>query len=206
MAGNTYATSGVVNLFDTHTIMTLPVNVEVEHARTLEARLVERARSGDVASFERIYRLHSGRVHGLCLRMLRDGAIAEDCVQETFITAWRHLHSFQARSTLATWLHRIAVNTVLARSRRKSLRNEPASFDEPPETAADAAEVMDLERVIGELPEGARHVLVLQGIYGYTHEEVAQMLGVAVGTCKAQLHRARKLLAERLAPNGKRER
>ena len=203
MAGNTHATTYAVDLFDTHTTRTLPVNVEVEHARALEARLVERARAGDAASFERIYRLHSARVYGLCLRMLRDSAVAEDCVQETFITAWRHLHSFQAHSTLATWLHRIAVNTVLARSRRKSARNELASGDEQPETAnretaADAAQVMDLERAIGELPEGARHVLVLQGIYGYTHEEVAQMLGVAVGTCKAQLHRARKLLAQRL--------
>jgi RNA polymerase sigma-70 factor (ECF subfamily) len=166
-----------------------------------EARLIEHARRGDTAAFEALYRKYVGRVHGLCLRMCRDHAIAEDCVQETFIKAWRNLSRFELRSAFGTWLHSIAVNAVLGRSRRKvdlhsvelSEGDEPVDSDWP-----DTGEAMDLERLIQELPDGARHVVVLQGIYGYTHEETASFLGIAVGTCKAQLHRARKLLAKRI--------
>jgi RNA polymerase sigma-70 factor (ECF subfamily) len=167
-----------------------------------ERRLIDRARRGDHAAFESIYRAQVGRIYGLCLRMLRDAAAAEDCVQETFISAWRSLGSFEGRSSLGTWLHRIAVNAVLARSRRKEplVHGEDADaapgVDLPP--LADAMDVLDLEQLIAGLPTGARHVLVLQGVYGYTHEETAEFLGIAVGTCKAQLHRARKLLAERM--------
>ena len=167
-----------------------------------DRRLIERARRGDPAAFESIYRTHVGRVYGLCLRMLQDAAAAEDCAQETFISAWRSLRTFEGRSALGTWLHRIAVNVVLGRGRRK----EPVVHVEEPEEAvganlpplADAMDVLDLEQLIAGLPTGARHVLVLQGVYGYTHEETAEFLGIAVGTCKAQLHRARKLLAERM--------
>lgn len=167
-----------------------------------ERRLIDRARKGDQAAFEAIYRAHSGRVYGLCLRMLQDPAAAEDCVQETFISAWRNLPRFEGRSSLGTWLHRIAVNTVLGRVRRK----EPVVHSAEPEdhagaelpVLADAMDVLDLEQLIATLPTGARHVLVLQGVYGYTHEETADFLGIAVGTCKAQLHRARKLLTERM--------
>ena len=163
----------------------------------------ERARLGDARAFERIYREHSGRVYGLCLRLTRDPTMAEDCTQETFINAWRNLPSFEGRSALGTWLHRIAVNASLARARRGSLEivPQPSGDDEEPPfegTAPDETPPMDLEAAVSKLPEGARHVLVLYGIYGYTHEEAAGMLGIAVGTCKAQLHRARRLLRERL--------
>jgi RNA polymerase sigma-70 factor (ECF subfamily) len=209
MSGNAIETSRALlwttDLYGTSATRDRSVSTNVTDAPAIERRLIERAQAGDVAAFERIYRLHSGRVHGVCLRMLRNNvATAEDCTQETFITAWKHLATFEARSSLATWLHRIAVNTVLARGRLKSVQNEQTVLDELPEeidatsTAADAAETLDLERLIEDLPAGARNVLVLQGIYGYSHEEVADMLGVAVGTCKAQLHRARKLLSERL--------
>ncbi len=162
-----------------------------------------RARLGDTRAFERIYREHSGRVYGLCLRLTRDPATAEDCTQETFINAWRNLPRFEGRSALGTWLHRIAVNAALARSRKGSLEIVPQPAGEEDDTpyegeAADETPPMDLEAVVESLPEGARHVLVLYGIYGYTHEEAAGMLGIAVGTCKAQLHRARRLLRERL--------
>lgn len=181
-----------------------------------EGMLVTAARGGDVSAFERLYRAHCSRVLGLCLRMTRRRDVAEDCVQQTFIRAWRSLAAFEGRSAFGTWLHRIAVNEVLMHQRKRATRPEldarsergPAPADhsseyeellQPPSSAErDAADVMDVERALASLPEGSRHVVILQAVYGYSHEEVADMLGIAVGTCKAQLHRGRKLLRERL--------
>jgi RNA polymerase sigma-70 factor, ECF subfamily len=173
-----------------------------------EPALVQRARDGDVGAFERLYRQNVGRVYALCLRLTRNSATAEDCTQEAFINAWRSLGRFEIRSAFGTWLHRIAVNVVLTR-RRPSVAwmdgaadpmAEVTEASEPDWTLDTAVEVEEIEQAIGELPEGARDVLVLSGIYGYSHEETAQMLGVAEGTCKAQLHRARALLRRRLQP------
>ncbi|MDH5227260.1 MAG: RNA polymerase sigma factor, partial [Gammaproteobacteria bacterium] len=130
---------------------------------------------------------------------------AEDCVQETFVQAWRNLGQFETRSAFGTWLHRIAVNVVLQQVRRRhetlgeadSIEREVADRMADP-LAADPARDRDLEAAIAELPAGARHVLVRVGLYGHSHEEASQLLGVAVGTCKAQLHRARALLGARL--------
>jgi RNA polymerase sigma-70 factor, ECF subfamily len=165
-----------------------------------EGALVQRACAGDVRAFERLYREHSGRVYGLCLRMTRDAAAAEDCTQETFINAWRALARFETRSSFATWLHRIAVNVALAKRRRVSpaVELEEDEQIESDWTLETPLEVNEIESAIGGLPDGARDVLVLHAIYGYSHGEAAQMLGVAEGTCKAQLHRARRLLRERL--------
>jgi RNA polymerase sigma-70 factor, ECF subfamily len=166
-----------------------------------EAALVQRACAGDARAFERLYREHAGRVYGLCLRMTRDVQLAEDCTQDTFINAWRALAQFETRSSLSTWLHRIAVNVSLAK-RRKSTAVEPLPEDEAGSTGEWAletpVEVQEIESAIGALPEGARDALVLHALYGYSHGEAAQMLGIAEGTCKAQLHRARKLLRARL--------
>ncbi|MBL8270402.1 RNA polymerase sigma factor [Steroidobacter sp.] len=171
-----------------------------------DASLVTAARGGDTRAFERLYRAHSGKVMGLCLRMTRRRDVAEDCVQQTFIRAWRSLQAFEGRSAFGTWLHRIAVNEVLSHGRNHGTRfesNEDAiehAIAEPGEGSKeyDAGEVMDVERALSTLPEGSRHVVVLQAVYGYSHEEVADMLGIAVGTCKAQLHRGRRLLRERM--------
>jgi RNA polymerase sigma-70 factor (ECF subfamily) len=178
---------------------------QVESSRIdWEGALVERARAGDTRAFERLYREHAGRVYGLCLRMTREPQLAEDCTQETFINAWRALARFETRSSLGTWLHRIAVNVALAK-RRKAARDEPLpdveveeEAIEPDWTLETPVEVQEIEDAIGALPEGARDALVLHALYGYSHTEAAQMLGLAEGTCKAQLHRARKLLRERL--------
>lgn len=171
-----------------------------------EAGLVQRARSGDMRAFERLYRDHVGRVYGLCLRLTRDPAGAEDCAQEAFVNAWRALGRFETRSSFGTWLHRIAVNVVLSRRRRPSEQIEPTARDSE-EAEADGewtldtpVEIGEIEAAIAGLPDGARDVLVLCGIYGYSHGEAAQMLGVAEGTCKAQLHRARALLRAKLHP------
>jgi RNA polymerase sigma-70 factor (ECF subfamily) len=167
-----------------------------------EGALIQRARRGDSHAFERLYREYSGRVYGLCLRMTRDPAAAEDCTQEAFINAWRALDRFETRSAFGTWIHRIAVNVVLGKRRRVSFGNEtsiePADLEASEWSFDTPVEENEIEEAIARLPEGARDVLVLSGIYGYSHMETAQMLGIAEGTCKAQLHRARKLLAERL--------
>jgi RNA polymerase sigma-70 factor (ECF subfamily) len=168
------------------------------------AALVERARSGDARAFERLYREHAGKVYGLCLRMTRDAALAEDCTQETFVNAWRALGRFETRSSLGTWLHRIAVNVALAKRRKVTPVIASQEIDaeegaaETEWTLETPLEVQEIEAAIGGLPEGARDVLVLYAIYGYSHAEAAQMLGIAEGTCKAQLHRARGLLRDRL--------
>jgi RNA polymerase sigma-70 factor, ECF subfamily len=167
-----------------------------------EGALVERARNGDTRAFERLYREHSGRVYGLCLRMTREPHLAEDCTQETFINAWRALGGFETRSSLSTWLHRIAVNVTLAKRRKAGAVEAPLDDDEADAGSGWAletpVEVHEIESAIAALPEGARDALVLHALYGYSHLEAAQMLGIAEGTCKAQLHRARRLLRERL--------
>jgi len=176
--------------------------------RLEEQRLVEAAAGGSTAAFEVLYRLHAGRVHGLCRRMTQHRETAEDCTQDTFLQAWRALPGFQNRSAFGTWLHTIAVNTVLARRRRLAPHEtQTQSLDEAASLIADSAAhdpaaARDLESAIATLPPGARDVLVLVAIYGYAHEEAARMLGIAVGTSKAQLHRARHLLATRLAYEG----
>jgi RNA polymerase sigma-70 factor (ECF subfamily) len=180
----------------------------MSHAQLQESRvdwegaLVQRASAGDSRAFERLYREHAGKVYGLCLRLTRDAQLAEDCTQETFINAWKALAQFETRSSLGTWLHRIAVNVALGRRRRASPVMEAPAQDEDGAlggfTLETPVEVRELETAIGELPDGARDALVLHALYGYSHGEAAQMLGIAEGTCKAQLHRARKLLRERL--------
>ncbi len=180
---------------------------EFERARRAadERALVQSAQRGSQAAFEALYRNHVGRVYGLCLRMTANSATAEDCTQEAFIQAWRSLPAFESRSAFGTWLHRIAVNAVLAQGRRRRERlGHDASADEaaaslPDPSVGDDGAVLDLEAAIGRLPAGARQALVLVGIYGYSHQEAAALLGIAVGTCKSQLHRARQLLGERLA-------
>jgi RNA polymerase sigma-70 factor (ECF subfamily) len=178
-------------------------------AATPDADLVERARDGDVAAFEQLYRAHAGRVYGLCLRMTGQPEMAEDLTQDAFVNAWKSLPGYEGRSSFSTWLHRIAVNAVLARRRGPQGRGEVSLTDDSGEqmefaadTGMDEATPIDIERAIAALPPGARDIVVLHGIYGYSHEEAAGMLGVAVGTCKAQLHRARHLMRARMQPEG----
>ena len=166
-----------------------------------EAATIRAAAQGDAAAFERLYRRHVGKINRLCLRLTGQRELAEDCVQDTFISAWRALPGFETRSAFGTWLHRIAVNAVLARRRGLAQRLEvtvEADATELDRRASHDAPPIDLEAAIAALPEGARLVLVLVGLYGFSHEEAATQLGIAVGTSKAQLHRARQLLSLRL--------
>jgi RNA polymerase sigma-70 factor (ECF subfamily) len=169
---------------------------------TDELRWVKLAQAANPAAFEKLYRANVDKVYGLCLRMTGNVAEAEDCVQEAFIQAWNKLDRFRGDSAFGTWLHRVAVNVVLGRmrkSRREQDRIRAVSDVAPPaETVADDGELRDLEQAINELPSGARHVFVLHAVYGYSHGETGNMLGIAEGTSKAQLNRARRLLVQQL--------
>lgn len=131
---------------------------------------------------------------------------AEDCTQEAFIQAWNKLDRFRGDSAFSTWLHRIAVNAVLGRIRKSKRERDriQAVGDTGLATleTGDSGELRDLAQAVDRLPEGARHVFVLHAVYGYSHDEAAAMLGIATGTSKAQLHRARKLLAQQLEEQG----
>ncbi|MBT8135652.1 MAG: RNA polymerase sigma factor [Gammaproteobacteria bacterium] len=170
-----------------------------------ETALVRRAVDGDMAAFEELYRDCVGRIYAVCLRMTADRSVAEDCTQSAFVRAWQKLDRFEGRSAFSSWLHRIAVNEVLSRHRSDTRRRThlevvselPAGTDIDL-VSRDAGVNMDLEAAVQSLPNGARETFVLFAVYGYSHQEIADTLGVAVGTCKAQVHRARKLLRARL--------
>ncbi|MCU0988148.1 MAG: sigma-70 family RNA polymerase sigma factor [Xanthomonadales bacterium] len=171
-----------------------------------DSDLVERAGRGDRAAFEKLYRRHRDRVYGLLWRLAGgDAALAEDLLQEAFVRAWQKLDSFRGESRFGTWLHRLSANVALSdrRIRLKRVQRETA-LDEGAERTAmgdrdvRAGQQMDLERAIAALPERARTVLVLYDIEGYSHAEIAELTDMAVGSSKAQLHRARKLIREDL--------
>ena len=165
-----------------------------------DLELVRRSESGDLAAFEALYRRNAGRIYGICLRMTGNAHQAEDCAQEAFIQAWRKLDSFKGDAEFGTWLYRIAVNQVLTqmrKERRHGMRLVQADeSDEPRAAPGDVGLDRDLEQGIRQLPERARHIFVLHCVYGHSHQEVADMLDIAVGTTKAQVHRARRLLNE----------
>ena len=168
-----------------------------------QSELVRRAQTGDTDAFGRLYRLHVGRVYALCLRIEGDAARADELTQDAFVRAWERLPGFRGESAFGTWLHRLAVNVVLAdrraawrRDRRVTLDEEPVALARAP--VADPGLTLDLEAAIGGLPPGARTVFVLHDMEGYQHAEIATMTGIAEGTSKAQLFRARRLLREAL--------
>lgn len=172
-----------------------------------EDELVSRAKNGDQAAYESLYRLHRDKIYGLLWRMSGgQHALAEDLLQEAFVRAWQKLDLFRGDSRFGTWLHRLAVNVALSdrRSRMRIAGKEVAMDEHVDRTAVGQKDVRadrqaDLEQSIANLPERARAVLVLYDIEGYQHAEIAEMTGMAVGSSKAQLHRARKLLREELS-------
>ncbi|MCP4902289.1 MAG: sigma-70 family RNA polymerase sigma factor [bacterium] len=168
-----------------------------------EEPLVARAQAGEIEAFEELYQIHIGRVYGLCVRMCGgDRAVAEELAQEAFIRAWQKLGSFEGRSAFGTWLHRLTANVVLGHLRRQQswFERSGQSLEElvtGPATRAGTSELaLDLEKAIAGLPPRARTVFVLHDVEGFRHHEISQLADMAVGTSKAQLHRARKLLRE----------
>jgi RNA polymerase sigma-70 factor (ECF subfamily) len=165
---------------------------------------VRLAQQGDQAAFAQLYAAHAGRVYALCLRLAGDAVEARRLTQDVFVRAWERLRLFRGDSAFSSWLHRLAVNVVLAdrRAALRRLRRVVTATDAPVHDGAArqewSPERLDLERAIAELPPGARAVFVLHEIEGYAHEEIAALTGIAVGTSKAQLHRARRLLREAL--------
>lgn len=166
--------------------------------------LVRRAQGGDARAFEVLYRTHVDRVYALCLRMSADRARAERLTQDAFVRCWEKLGTFRGESRFSSWLYRMTVNVVLndQRSRkRRHLKLESTGDLGRYGSAAPIGkmeETIDVERALAGLPEAARTVLVLYGIEGYKYREIAEMTGLAEGTVKAQIHRARKLLEQAL--------
>ena len=166
-----------------------------------ELALVGRCRSGDLAAFEELYRAHAGRLYSVALRLLGNAADAEDLLQEIFLAAHRKLDTFRGESALGTWLYRLATNLCLdylrSRAGRSSqitdaLDDAPGLFDSATSTLAEQTVTkMDLERALARLPEGCRAAFVLHDVQGLEHREVAEILGIAEGTSKSQVHKAR---------------
>ncbi|HKE91835.1 MAG TPA: RNA polymerase sigma factor [Gemmatimonadales bacterium] len=172
-------------------------------AMDAEAADVALAQSGDGRAFERLYRTHVPRIHGLVRRMM-SGGDHDDVTQDVFVRVWEKLHTFRGESAFGTWLHRLAVNVILAR--RKTLGGERRRFgDDSGETLELVAgrqgapeHGVDFEEALARLPEGARQVFVLHDVQGYRHEEIAKLLGIVPGTSKSQLHHARMALRKYL--------
>jgi RNA polymerase sigma-70 factor, ECF subfamily len=178
-----------------------------------EAKAILRARDGDQAAFEYLYRAHSRRVYAVCLRMVGNTTEAEDLTQESFLLLFRKIHTFRGESAFSTWLHRLVVNIVLMHLRKKSppivsIQATPDPEDETVSLNVDIGEpdlllegVVDrinLKRCIAQLPMGYRSIFVLHDIQGYQHNEIAEILGRSVGDSKSQLHKARRRLRELL--------
>ena len=176
-----------------------------------EAEAIERAKVGDTDAFEALYNLHKRRVYSLCLRMTSNTAEAEDLTQEAFLQLFRKIGTFRGESAFSTWLHRMSVNVVLMRLRKKGLPVVP--LDDPLETeeeaprkelgAADPAlassvDRLQLQRAVEALPPGYRTIFVLHDVEGYEHNEIAGLVGCSIGNSKSQLHKARMKLRELL--------
>ena len=168
-----------------------------------EHDLIRRAQQGDEQAIDALYRRHSGRVYTVVRRLVGDDAQADDVAQEAWLRVIRGLPTFREQSLFSTWLHRIAINCALHRRRREHHRERELEL---PESLADSCPPdepllrLRLQTALDRLPEGMRRVLVLHDVEGYTHEEIGEMLGVAAGTCKSQLFKARVKMRSLLRP------
>jgi RNA polymerase sigma-70 factor, ECF subfamily len=173
--------------------------------------LIKRAQEGDADAFASLFHTHKARVYSVCLRLTNNTAEAEDLTQDAFVHVFRKLSAFRGDSALSTWLYRIAVNTVLMRFRKKTLRQ--VSLDEPCNQdarfirreygskdgrLAGSIDRIALTRAIGQLPEGYRTIFLLHEVEGYEHQEIAELLGCSVGNSKSQLHKAKLRIRELL--------
>ncbi len=183
------------------------LNEKLETSQVQQERgdvdLVEQAVEGNQWAFESLYRSNVSRIHALCLRLVGGHVqLAEEMTQEAFIRAWNKLSTFQGRSSFSTWLHRLTVNVVLSDKRSQARRRqlevvaEDYVLDKADGLSREPGKTMDLEQLVARLPTQARTILVLHDIEGYKHREIAEMMGIAEGSSKAHLHRARKQIIE----------
>jgi RNA polymerase sigma-70 factor, ECF subfamily len=182
-----------------------PSNLMADESRVADNELVERCLNGDLGAFEDLYRQHSTRLYNLAFRMVGNAADAEDLLQDIFLTVYRKLESFRGASALSTWLYRLGMNVCLDRLRSKAARQDQATdtLDErlgntPGANTLTGVSRIDLERAIQSLPEGSRAAFLLHDVEGFDHTEVGQILGVAEGTSKSQVHKARLRIREYL--------
>ncbi len=169
-------------------------------SRQDDLTLVERCRQGELGAFEELYRVHSGRLYSVAFRMV-GSTEAEDLLQEIFLAAHRKLDTFRGDSALGTWLYRLAVNLCLDYLRSRTgraiqmtdaLEDEPMLFDAKTQGLAERTVTkMDLERALSQLPEGCRAAFILHDIEGLEHREIGEVMGIAEGTSKSQVHKAR---------------
>jgi RNA polymerase sigma-70 factor (ECF subfamily) len=178
-----------------------------------DLELARRCQEGDVQAFETVYRRHAGRLYTLAVRMAGSAQEAEDLLQEVFLNAYRKMGSYRGEASLGTWLYRLSINHCLDHRRSRRVRQaritDSLDADGAPEPAAQrgtmlsAVSRMDLERAIGQLPDGCRAAFLLHDVEGFEHQEVAVILGIATGTSKSQVHKARLRLRHLLAqPHG----
>lgn len=174
------------------------------HSR--ELGIVRAAKTGDKAAFKQLYTQYVGKVHALSYRLTGDRALAEDATQEVFIQLWRKLDNYNEQSKFSTWLHSVTANITISYMRRQKswfkrvLGQEDtvlAQMEAEPDTPIDTLEVF-----IQRLPERARMVFVLHAVEGFRHEEIAGMMNMAVGSSKAQFHRAKALMKEWMGYEG----
>ncbi len=181
-----------------------------------ESEAIRLAQQGDATAFERIYRLHNRRVYSLCLRMVGNTAEAEDLTQDAFLQLFRKISTFRGESAFSTWLHRLAVNVVLMRLRKKSATEmsleevtEPdeesdgprRDFGGPDLRLSGSVDRLNLQRAVDQLPPGYKTVFVLHDVQGYEHNEIATIMHCSIGNSKSQLHKARMRIRELLHEN-----
>jgi RNA polymerase sigma-70 factor (ECF subfamily) len=178
-----------------------------------ESEAVHLAQGGDSQGFERLYQLHSRRVYGLCLHMVKNPTEAEDLTQSAFLQTFRKIQTFRADARFSTWLHRVTVNVVLMHFRKRKRTEIPldeilqpsdestkssVEFGGPDLNLSGVIDRVNLERAIEQLPHGYKKMLILHDVEGYQHNEISRILGCSVGNSKSQLHKARQRLRELL--------
>jgi RNA polymerase sigma-70 factor, ECF subfamily len=211
--GTTFGGTRRIRTTNSAAIGQLARQIPAEPVAWTEATAIRRAQVGDAAAFEFLYQLHGRRVYALCLRMVNNPADAEDLAQEAFLQLFRKISTFRGESAFSTWLHRMTVNVVLMRLRKKSLPTDsleetidPDAENSGPKRDVGAPDLrlsgaidrVNLERSIEKLPPGYRTVFVLHDVQGYEHNEIAGLMGCSVGNSKSQLHKARTRLRELL--------
>lgn len=167
-----------------------------------ESQLILRSKNGDSTAFEKLYRDNVGRVYALCLRMCGQKDLAEDLSQEAFIRAWQKLNSFRGDSAFSSWLFRLTSNVVVGHM-RKQKKWHIVSLDEQEYDQTPAVSKLpehnrhDIERSLSVLSDTSRVVLIMYEYLGYQHNEISDITGMAIGTSKTHLHRARATLKAR---------